>query len=212
MHELQKLTCVDYYQKKFHLHAVLCATSGDLQNRDTGHALIRKPMQQSAKYNAVVIRDVYHSHLEFTLHTFLTSQLYSVKKKRPNTLRHKFCDSRKEALVHAPHPDIFFSLSLSTDEIIPAILLVFLLFRFCKHCVKFLSEDKFCEPRYIRICPGSTECHFNQYKGFTIVGLMSKRKNCTIALRLKSSGVSPAIGFVFKFRMFHVKFLIVLSG
>lgn len=101
----------------------------------------------------------------------------------------------------------FFFLSLSTDEIIPAILLVFLLFKFCKHCVKFLSEDKFCEPRYIRICPGSTECHFNQYKGFTIVGLMSKRKNCTIALRLKSSGVSPAIGFVFKFRMFHVKFL-----
>lgn len=211
MHELQKLTCVDYYQKKFHLHAVLCATSGDLQNRDTGHALIRKPMQQSAKYNAVVIRDVYHSHLEFTLHTFLTSQLYSVKKKDQTLLRHKFCDSRKEALVHAPHPDNFF-LSLSTDEIIPAILLVFLLFKFCKHCVKFLSEDKFCEPRYIRICPGSTECHFNQYKGFTIVGLMSKRKNCTIALRLKSSGVSPAIGFVFKFRMFHVKFLIVLSG
>lgn len=100
----------------------------------------------------------------------------------------------------------------STDEIIPAILLVFLLFKFCKHYVKFLSEDKFCEPRYIRICPGSTECHFNQYKGFTIVGLMSKRKNSTIALMLKSSGVSPAIGFVFKFRMFHVKFLIVLSG
>lgn len=211
MHELQKLTCVDYYQKKFHLHAVLCATSGDLQNRDTGHALIRKPMQQSAKYNAVVIRDVYHSHLEFTLHTFLTSQLYSVKKKTKHFYDTNFATVEKKRQF-MPLIRTFFSLSLSTDEIIPAILLVFLLFKFCKHCVKFLSEDKFCEPRYIRICPGSTECHFNQYKGFTIVGLMSKRKNCTIALRLKSSGVSPAIGFVFKFRMFHVKILIVLSG